>query len=289
MTTQNECSVCLTFDFDAMSLWIGTFGATSPSMISRGEFGKIGALRILDLLAKYNLKTSWFIPGHTVEAFPDIVKRVQAEGHEIGHHGYCHENPVTLKYDEEKRVMERGIEAIERVTGTRPAGYRSPAWDMSPHTIDFLLEYHFTYDSSLMANDFQPYWCRKGDQWSIDTPFVFGEPTSLVEVPVTWWLDDFPPSEFVWQAQRINPGLYSPSHVYELWSSEFDYMYENVPGGVYNIAFHPQVSGRGNRIVVLEKLINHMKSREGVRFERIGDYVQRWLASQKKGGTSADS
>ena len=184
--------------------------------------------------------------------------------------------------------MERGLEAIEKVTGARPAGYRSPAWDMSPHTIDFLLEYHFTYDSSLMANDFQLYWCRKGDQWSIDTPFFFGEPTSLVEVPVTWWLDDFPPSEFVWQAQRINPGLYSPSHVYELWSSEFDYMYENVPGGVYNIAFHPQVSGRGNRIVVLEKLINHMKSQEGVRFERIGDYVQRWLVSQKKEGASAE-
>jgi peptidoglycan/xylan/chitin deacetylase (PgdA/CDA1 family) len=162
------------------------------------------------------------------------------------------------------------------VAGVRPIGYRSPAWDFSPNTVELLLEYGFVYDSSCMGNDFYPYYLRKGDRWSTAEPYVFGEVTQLVEVPVTWGLDDFPPFEFVW---GMNPGLSAPSAVEEIWRGDFDYAYANCPGGIYNLTMHPQVIGRGHRMLMLERLIQHFKQHEGVVFESLGDYVQRWKAA----------
>ena len=269
-------SVCLTFDFDAMSAWIGTFGAISPSVISRGEFGKVGAERLLELLRQYEIHSTWFIPGHTVETFPELVQRIAAEGHEIGHHGYCHENPASLSLEEERRVLERGIEAIRRITGKPPAGYRSPAWDLSIHTLDLLLERRFLYDSSLMAQDFIPYYCRVGDKAPKDGPYVFGKEVELVEIPVTWGLDDFPPFEFVWTSSGINPGLSAPSQVYEIWSGDFDYLYDRLGEGVFNLTMHPQVIGRGHRLLMLERLIQHMQERSGVSFRTMEEVVLHW-------------
>lgn len=120
MAQKPSHTVCLTFDFDAISLWLGPFKAQSPSMISRGEFGVIGAKRILDLLDRYDIKTTWFVPGHTADTYPEAVAEVHACGHEIGHHGYCHENPVLLEEVEEREIIEKGIAALERVTGERP-------------------------------------------------------------------------------------------------------------------------------------------------------------------------
>jgi peptidoglycan-N-acetylglucosamine deacetylase len=132
---KKDVRVALTFDFDACCLWIGTLGATSPSMISRGEFGPIGLRRILDLLDQHGVKSTFFIPGHSALAFPEPTKMIQAAGHEIGHHGWVHENPAGLTPDQERVVIQRGLEALDRVAGVRPVGYRSPAWDNSPSTV----------------------------------------------------------------------------------------------------------------------------------------------------------
>jgi len=133
-----RATVCLTFDFDAISIWIGPMGATSPNMISRGEFGPVGVERILKLLDREGIPATFFVPGHTADTYPESVRAIVAAGHEIGH-GYLHENPVALASREEERaILERGLEALERVTGSRPVGYRSPAWDNSPHTIGLL-------------------------------------------------------------------------------------------------------------------------------------------------------
>ncbi len=191
MSNNHRATVCLTFDFDAISLWIGPFGATSPSMISRGEFGAIGVERILKLLDQQGIPGTFFITGHTADTYPDSVKAIKAAGHEIGHHGYLHENPVTLEKDEERRILERGFESLDRAAGVRPIGYRSPAWDNSPNTIELLLEFGFQYESSLMGKDFEPYWCRVGDEVRKDGPYGFGNEVDLVELPVTWILDDF--------------------------------------------------------------------------------------------------
>lgn len=282
MAANGSSTVCLTFDFDAISLWLGPFKATSPSMISRGEFGPVAARRILDLLDRYQIRSTWFVPGHTADTYPEAVREVHDRGHEIGHHGYCHENPVGLSPEEERRILEKGLQALERLTGSRPYGYRSPSWDMSPNTVELLLEYGFIYDSSLMGNDFTPYRCRRGDQYSLDGPYQFGEPTNLVEMPVTWGLDDFPAFEYVSLPTKLYPGLRSPSQVFEIWAGDFDYMAAHVPGGVYTLTLHPQVIGRGHRMLFLERLIRHLCATPGTRFERMLDIVERW-----KEGTQA--
>ena len=120
--------------------------------------------RILRLLEREGIPATFFVTGHTAETYPDHVRAIVAAGHEIGHHGYLHENPLALETTEhEREVLQRGLEALDRAAGVRPVGYRSPAWDNSPHTIELLLEYGFRYESSLMGNDFRPYWCRVGD------------------------------------------------------------------------------------------------------------------------------
>lgn len=266
------CSVCLTFDFDGMSIWIGSFKSNNPSMISRGEFGAVGLERLLKLLAKHDIPGTFFVPGHTAWAWPDLVKKIADAGHEIGHHGWVHENPALLELDAEREVMERGFEALDHAVGIRPNGYRSAAWDFSPNTIDLLLEYGLLYSSSCMASDFYPYYLRKGDKWSTTEPYEFGELVPLVEIPPSWGLDDFPAFEHVW---GFNSGLMPPRHVEELWRDEFDYMIANCPGGIYTLTCHPQFIGRGSRVTMLERLVEHFK-RANMRFERLQDVAARF-------------
>ncbi len=266
-----RATVCLTFDFDALSLWIGPFNATSPSMLSRGEFGAVAVRRILRLLDREGIPATFFTPGHTAETYPDHLRDIAAAGHEIGHHGYLHEDPVALaSRDAERDVLQRGFDALDRVVGVRPVGYRSPAWENSPHTVELLLEAGFRYESSLMGDDFTPYWCRTGDVVRRDGPYEFGPTTDLVEMPVSWILDDWPHFEYLQIGSRVSPGLSAPSKVEEVWQGEFDYLYRDVPGGVFTLTMHPQVIGRGHRLLMLERLIASFKGHADVQFTTLG-------------------
>jgi peptidoglycan/xylan/chitin deacetylase (PgdA/CDA1 family) len=268
--------VALTFDYDAMSNWIGSLGAKSPGMISRGEFGPIGLRRILALLEARGIASTFFVPGHTALAFPDTVLAIRDAGHEIGHHGWVHENPAHFDLEGEREVFRRGLAALEEVAGVRPAGYRSPSVDFSPNTIDVLLEHGIAYDSSCSASDFTPYYLRQGDRWPSDAPYEFGPSVDIVEVPFYWGLSDFAHFEFV---TGFTVAQNTASAVREVWQGEFDYAYEHCPGGIYTLALHPQSIGRGHRLVMLEQLIEHMRSRPGVVFEPMGDYAARWRAA----------
>jgi len=250
--------VCLTFDFDALSLWIPR-GMTTPTPISQGEFGAIGAERILALLATYGIQATWFIPGHTIETYPDLARRIHAGGHEIGHHGYAHEPPVHLAREEEERILERGSAIIEAITGAPPRGYRSPAWDLSPNTVDLLLQHGFLYDSSMMANDYTPYRARTGDEIPLDAPARFGTPTRLVEMPISWSLDDFPHFEYLWTATHLQQGLMRADDVLANWVDDFRYMTDSLDWGVLTYTFHPQVTGRGHRMLMLRRLIERLR------------------------------
>ena len=245
---------CLTFDFDAVSPWIYR-DMNTPTPISRGEFGPIGAARILTLLQKHDIKATWFTPGHTIDTYPDICKRVWAEGHEIGHHGYLHEPPGQLGRQEEEAVLVRGNECIARLTGQPARGYRSPAWDLSPHTIELLLQYGFVYDSSMMAHDHIPYYARVGDRFPKDGPVVFGQPSRLLEMPISWSLDDFPHFEFRATPNGILQGLQRADDVLANFVDDFRYMTQTEEWGVLTYTFHPQVIGRGHRMLMLERLI----------------------------------
>jgi peptidoglycan-N-acetylglucosamine deacetylase len=271
--TADSYSVCLTFDVDGTCSWINSWQSNNPSMISRGEFDTIGLDRVLKMLAKHEGRATFFVPGHTAWAWPDLVKRIVDEGHEIGHHGWAHENPARLELDQERNIMDRGFEALEYATGQRPVGYRSAAWDFSPNTLDLLIDYGFVYSSSCMANDFYPYYLRKGDKWSTTEPYEFGDLVELVEIAPAWHLDDFPPFEYVWQG---NSGLLPPSAVREYWQGDFDYMVANCPGGVYNLTCHPQFIGRGSRISMLDDLVGYMRQRADVRIEPLGDVAARF-------------
>jgi peptidoglycan/xylan/chitin deacetylase (PgdA/CDA1 family) len=271
--TQKDVHVSLTFDYDAYSVWIGSVGATSPSMVSRGEFGPIAIRRILPLLVQHKIKGTFFIPGHTALAFPKTVEDIAAAGHEIGHHGWVHENPVSTTPDQERWIMDKGLDALDKVAGIRPVGYRSPAWDNSPRTVPLLLEYGFKYESSLMGNEYDAYWCRVGDEWSKTDPWKFGTPVDLVELPVSWMLDDFPHFEVILGS---NPGYTSPRAVLQMWIDEFDYLYDRIGKGLFNLTMHPQTIGRGSRLLVLEKLIEYIQGKSGVTFGPLADYAAKW-------------
>lgn len=267
-------TVCLSFDFDAVSLWLRADGSRTPGNLSRGEFGRVGAERLLALLEKREIAATWFVPGHTLDTYPETARAIVEAGHEIGHHNYAHENPRTLTLAEEREAIERGLAAIERATGGRPAGYRSPSWDVSEHTLGLLVEYGFAYDSSLMAQDFAPYRPRTGDVVRADGPVVFGASMPLVEMPVDWALDDFPYFGLRWSSGLV--GLRTPSQVGEAWQAEFDWMVANVPGGVFTLTMHPQVIGRGGRLAMLEGLIEHMKAQAGTAFRTMGTVAADW-------------
>lgn len=269
---------CITFDFDGMSSWVGTFKSKDPAVVSRGQFGAVALPRILALLESYRVRTSFAVPGHTAYAFPDLVKAIRDQGHELVHHGWVHDNPASRDEAGERHILDRGLEALDRVAGIRPTGYRSPGWALSERSVEILLEYGFTYDSSCMGHDFYPYYLRSGDQMSDDSAFRFGETTELVELPVTWGLDDFPASELIWGA---NQGLQPASALEENWRGDFDWAKAHCPGGIFNLTLHPQTTGRGNRMLLLERLLEYMSAQDGVVFEPMGEYAARWKRANK--------
>lgn len=253
-------------DFDAASVWLGTYKLFSPAYMSRGEFGAaVGTPRLLRLFEKYDIQTSWCIPGHTIDTYTDICKEVVAKGHEICHHGYAHENVTELTYDEEKTVMEKGLEALQRI-GVTPRGYRSPAWDFSENTLSILEEYGFNYDSSLMGNDFYPYWIRPV-KVNADKGNVYGPPSKVLEIPVSWYLDDFPTQEFV--GDQGEDGLRCVHEVFERWKSTYDYACK-LDGACFILTLHPQTSGRAHFIKELERFIQYMES-TGAWFTTLGN------------------
>jgi peptidoglycan-N-acetylglucosamine deacetylase len=245
---------CLTFDFDVMSGWVAR-GMTTPTPISRGEFGIVGAKRILALLDKYGIRSTWFVPGVIIETYPEACREVVAAGHEIGHHGWTHTPPAALSREQEEDGLIRGNRAIERLCGRKARGYRSPAWDLSANTIDLLLAQGFDYDSSMMGDDYTPYRARQGDIAELDKPFVFGAQTRLIEMPISWTLDDYPHFEFVRTREAVLQGLMATAGVLQNWLDDFAYLTHTLDWGVLTYTCHPFVIGRGHRMMMLERLI----------------------------------
>ena len=261
--------VCLTFDFDTQSGFIAR-GMTTPTPLSRGEFGLGGARRILALLKSFGLRATWFVPGFTIESHPRACEAVVQEGHEVAHHSWAHVPPAQQSREEEEADLVRANEAITRLTGRKPRGYRSPSWDLSESTIDLLLAHGFLYDSSLMGADYWPYRARRGDRVELGKPFGFGEETALIEMPISWSLDDYPHFEFVRTATTVLPGLHSARTVMENWLDEFRYMEQTVDWGVLTYTMHPYVIGRGYRMLALEGLVKDLQ-RAGAVFMTMED------------------
>ena len=188
-------TVCLTFDFDALSVWF-SYPNTSPAMLARGEYGaRVGVPRLLELLRRYEIACTFFIPGHTIESFPAEVEAILRDGHEIAHHSWAHVDPSMQTPAEERADMERAFDSLRRI-GVTPQGFRSPSADFSAVTLALLEEFGFAYDSSLMADDYRPYRPRIGDRVSQHEPLHVGRPAALWEMPMCFELDDWPHFQF---------------------------------------------------------------------------------------------
>ena len=264
-------------DVDAVAGWLGSYGGEdSPDDISRGLFaGEVGAPRLLKLFAEQQLRTTWFIPGHSIETFPEQMKAVVEAGHEVGIHGYSHENPIAMTPAQEEAVLDRSIELVTQLAGKRPTGYVAPWWEFSNVTKELLLKKGIKYDHSLMHNDFHPYYVRVGDSWTkIDyskhpdawmKPLQRGQETDLVEIPANWYLDDLPPMMFIKKSPNSH-GFVNPRHLEEMWRDQFDWVYRENEYAVFTMTIHPDVSGRPQVLLMLERLIQYIRSHDGVRF-----------------------
>jgi peptidoglycan-N-acetylglucosamine deacetylase len=264
-------------DVDAVAGWLGSYGGQdSPSDIQRGMFaGEVGMDRMLGLFERLAIPSTWFIPGHSIETFPEQAHRVAAAGHEIGAHGYSHENPIALSEAQERAVLEKSIELIGGLTGRPPRGYVAPWWEMSARTAALLLEYGFSYDHSQNYNDFSPFYARVGDTWTVPDysqpaetwmrPLARGRAVDLVEFCGNWYLDDLPPMMFIKQSPNSH-GFVNPRDIEQLWRDQFDWVYREMEEAVFPLTLHPDVSGRPQVLLMLERFFEYIKGHEGVSF-----------------------
>nr|RBQ87762.1 hypothetical protein FVER53263_10703 [Fusarium verticillioides] len=263
-------------DVDAVAGWLGSYGGEdSPSDISRGLFaGTHGTRRMLKLFDKYNIKATWFIPGHSLETFPEECAMVRDAGHEIGLHGYSHENPSDMTLEQQRDVLEKTHKMLTDFCGKPPRGSVAPWWETSKEGVDLMLSYGIEYDHSMSHDDCHMYWLRTNDSWTkIDykqkaetwmKPLVKGQDTGLVEIPANC----LPPMMFIKDAPNSH-GWVNSRDVEDLWRDHFDYFYREYADDpdeicVFPLTVHPDVSGRPHALLMHERLIEYINKHEGV-------------------------
>jgi peptidoglycan-N-acetylglucosamine deacetylase len=249
----------LSFDVDAESVVLaeGSHHAENAALMSHQAYGPtVGVPRILALLAEYALPATFFVPGWTADRYPKTVELILEAEHEVGHHSYAHVSPINQSEEEERRDFELALTALDRV-GVRPAGFRTPSWEPTWRTQALVAEHGFSYDSSLMDDD-QPYVLQT-------------EGGELVELPVSWWLDDWQQSAYLPPLARNQTR--SEGEVAALWCGELD-AYARY-GGLFVLTCHPFLSGRPGRVEIIRRLIEHGLERGDVEFVSCGEAARR--------------
>jgi peptidoglycan/xylan/chitin deacetylase (PgdA/CDA1 family) len=253
-----RCAVAISFDSDHETGDLRE-GGQSIGRQSQGQYGaRQGVPRILALLEKYSVPASFYVPAVSALLYPDEQRRVVAEGHEVAIHGWIHERNSILPEAAERDLQMRAADTLEKITGVRPVGIRTPSWDFSPHTLAITRDMGLLYDSSLMADV---------DCYEL---LLDNEPTGVVELPVEWIRDDA-----VYFGMNRFAGLrpYTPpSSVLEIFQAEFDAAYAE--GGLFQLTMHPHIIGQRSRLPLLEKLIQHIKSHSGVWYATHADIVR---------------
>jgi peptidoglycan-N-acetylglucosamine deacetylase len=248
-----RCACVLSFDVDAESavLQVDTKYARHPSLMSHQAYGpRVGVPRLLQQLRLADLRATFFVPGFTAERYPDMVRRIVADGHEVGWHGDLHESPNELDEQRQREIVERSAEVLEPLIGARPTGYRAPWWQLSLESPQLLSDAGFDYDSSLMDDDI-PYLVHTHR----DTP--------LVELPVHWSLDDWEQYGFFIDPP-LGDAIELPAKMLELWCVELEAMHEE--GCLQVITMHPFLSGRPARSRNIARFAEYARGLGGVWF-----------------------
>ncbi|MEV6187494.1 polysaccharide deacetylase [Streptomyces albidoflavus] len=253
-----RAAVALSFDSDHETIPLRD-GQTSPGLLAQGEYGaRVGAPRVLELLARYGVPATFFMPAVSALLHPEEARAYTRDGHEIAVHGWIHERNTLLTADDEKELVCRALETLTEITGERPTGIRTPSWDFSDSTLRTILDLGFAYDSSLMADD-EPY-----------EILAEGRPTGLVEIPVDWIRDDAP--YFTMDRYGAVRPHSRPRDVLEIWRDEFDAAYRS--GGVFQLTLHPHVIGHRSRLTVLRELLDHICAHPGVWYATHADLAR---------------
>jgi peptidoglycan/xylan/chitin deacetylase (PgdA/CDA1 family) len=243
-------AVALSFDLDGETLWWDEPGSMKgqPGPVSQGAFGPGEALpRILDVLARHNVRATFFVPSWVAEKHPDAIARIVAGGHEVGAHGVVHVSPNTLDREEELRRLRESVDVLTRLSGNRPVGYRAPSWALSDVTLELVAAEGFRYSSNLMDSEL---------------PYLHADIPGLVELPVSWVLDDAP--HFWFDETSWNKTIRTAAEVGALWREEFEAAYAN--GGYFGLTMHPQIIGRQARLRMFDELLGWMRGHDGVWF-----------------------
>lgn len=250
-----RAAVSLTFDVDAEAGWLGEGEeyARRLTILSEGRYGVVrGVPRILELLRRYEVPATFFVPGHTADHNPGLVESLLDAGHEVAHHGYLHLRSDHASADAQIEEIDRGLKALRDAGAPEPLGYRSSSWELTPETFDLLIDRGFAYDSSCMGDD-RPYlegW--KGRQ--------------ILELPVHWSLDDWP--RFGW---NIDSGgnVADAEELYRSWHAEASSAMAEGRHATYTM--HPEVIGRPYRIAQLDRLVGALVRRGDVWFARLDE------------------
>lgn len=240
------CAFALTVDFDAEEVWIGDDpdNAGRPGVLSQGTYGaNVGVPLLLEMVESLRAPATFFVPGRVAERHRERVAAIIAAGHEVAVHGYTHRSPTSLTEEEERRELESSLDVL-RDLGAEPAGYRSPSWDLSSHTLKLLDDESLKFTSNLM-DDIRPY-RHPG--------------TGLIELPVHWSLDDAP--HFWFSGQDWDRKIATPREVREIWQAEFEGIRRL--GGLCVLVVHPQLIGRPGRIGMLGAFLEEVMSHPDV-------------------------
>ena len=254
-----RCAFALSFDSDHETNELRD-GGKSIGRMAWGQYGnRVGVPRILEMLKRHDVKASFYVPAVTALIHPDEQRRIVAEGHEIGIHGWIHELNSVLGCEDERDLMLRSADTLEKICGIRPVGMRTPSWDFSWSTLAIAAEMGLLYDSSLMSDE---------DCYEL---LLDGNPCGVVELPVEWVRDDavyFMMNRF----SALRPYT-PPSDVFDIFRREFEAAYDE--GGLFQLTMHPHVIGYRSRIWILDELIRLAQARPGVWFGT-HEEVARW-------------
>lgn len=319
MTKKRRIQILLSVDFDAVSGFLGTGASENNSLsdYSSGYFAaQVGVPRLLRLFKKHGISSSvsWFVPGHSMESFPNETKMIVDSGAEVGCHGYAHEGAAQMTEAQEREVITKCVQLATELTGQKPRGWRAPLYLLREHTVKVLEEFGFLYgmyykcrrvvsdtnskaDTSLTHHDSALYFLpelppikpidfspsQSATTWM--KPLATAGPRTdktLVEIPCNWYMEDMTPMQFIPSCNNSH-GFVSPTAIEENWKSRFEFLYNETEDFVFPLVLHPDTSGMAHVIGMIDRVITWLKQKgDEVEFVTYENCAREWKAKQDK-------